>query len=184
MTALAAGLGYTFTRGAASSPRAVAFPPPSPRSALADLDAERAMLGGLLIFPDQLPGVIAAGVQPATFASPGHGATFKGMVRLGPEGLTAPALVGEIARAGDLALVGGPAALVGFTLTALEVADEPGMWGPAVARLPVLIPMMAERLRMLAGARRVQRALCEAQARVERDPVSACEVLAGLPRSL
>jgi hypothetical protein len=143
------------------------------------------VLGGLMLHANLLPTAIADGLTPETFAAPGHAAVFKAMLKLGVEPLLARpcgALVDELHRAGDLRLAGGPAGVVTLIERAVEAADEPGMCGPAVSRLPALIPLLVERVTMLARARRVQAALREAHAAVVRDPAGAPEVLATLRR--
>lgn len=151
---------------------------------LADPATERAVLGALLILPERLPEALVAGLAPGSFSRPAYAVVFAALMRLGPERSPShlvSAVIGELDRTRDLPVAGGPAGVTSLVLEAIEGAENPG--SVAVDRLAALIPAMAERLVVLAGARRVQRVLSEAAATIERDPAAAHEVFAGLARS-
>jgi len=136
---------------------------------LTDLDAERGVLGGIMLHGNLLRTALADGLTPQCFSSPASAATFAAMVRVGTDALMAQpcgALHDELTRAGELALLGPN----GRELVTLLMEALP----------PRLLATAWQRLVVLAAARKVQAALREAQAAVVRDPAGAPEVLARL----
>ncbi len=76
------------------------------------LDAERSVLGGVLLDPEAATKAVEI-VSPETFYRPAHQSIFKGMVRLFEkrEPIDVTTLSDELRKSGDLEAVGGSTAL-------------------------------------------------------------------------